>query len=131
MGRIIGIGIAVVVGVAVLVWALGWLFAPLDVTSVENVRKQWAFAYQFDESLQATAKQVCSVERAVKEAKGDEERMQRQSQALAFEQNYARIEAEYNAKLRDAFQAKYVKPSDVPNKAPTLDEMRPRVCRST
>lgn len=130
MGRVIGIGIVIVVGVVVLFWALGWLFAPLDVTSVENVRKQWAFVYQFDESLQATAKQVCSAERAAKETKGDEERIQRQSQALAFEQNYARIEAEYNAKLRDAFQAKYVKPSDVPSKAPTLDEIKPQVCRS-
>ena len=104
MGRIIGIGLAIIVGVVVLVWALGWIFAPFDVTSVDNVRKQWAFAYQYDESLHAVAKQVCSAERAVKEARGDEERIQRQSQALAFEQNYARIEAEYNAKLRDAFQ---------------------------
>lgn len=129
MVRIIGISIAVIIGLVVIAWMLGWILTPLDVTSVRNVKKQWAFAYQYEESLKATAQQVCFVKRAVTNAKNDEERTQRQSQELAFAMNYTRIEAEYNAKLRDAFQAKYVKPSDVPDKAPTLVDMLLLVCK--
>jgi len=129
-GKIIGIGIAALVGVVVFGWAFGWFVTPLEITSAENVRKQWAFAYQYDESLKAAAMQVCSMERAVKEAQVSEERMQRQSQLLAFQQNYVRIEAEYNAKLRNAFEAKMVKPADVPNKAPSLDTLKREVCGS-
>lgn len=110
-------------------WAAGWLDAPRKITSVENVEKQWAFAYQFDESLQATARQVCTAEKAIEQATSENTKTQRQTQAIAIEQNYARIEAQYNAKLRNAFEAKWVKPSDVPQTAPTLEEMKAKVCK--
>lgn len=124
------LGIICVVGAIgfVLNWAAGWAAVPAQVASAENVQKQWAFAYQYDESLQAAARQVCSAEKGVAESSSDAERTQRRSQALAYEQNYARIEAEFNAKLRNAFEAKYVAPSDVPKRAPTLVEMKAKVC---
>lgn len=109
-------------------WVGGWAAVPVRVTSAENVQKQWEFAYRYDESLQAAARQVCSAEKGVAESSSDTERTQRRSQALAYEQNYARIEAEFNAKLRNAFEAKYVAPPDVPKRASTLTEMKAKVC---
>lgn len=125
---LLGLFVAVVMIGGIVGWVASWGAVPLQVTSAENVQKQWAFAYQYDESLQAAARQVCSTEKAVAESSSDAERTQRRSQALAFEQNYARIEAEFNAKLRNAFEAKYVAPSDVPRRAPTLAEMKAKVC---
>ena len=108
-------------------WAMGWVSVPFQVTSAQNVQDQWKFAYTFDESLQAAARQVCSTESAIKAADNTNEASQRRSQLLAIEQNYARIEGQYNARLRNAFEAKLVRPGDVPAQAPTLDEMRQRV----
>lgn len=112
-----------------VVWGLKWLLVPAQVASVENVREQWRFAYQYDESLRAIAQQICSASKAVREAEDSNEKTQRRSQLVALEQNYARVEAEYNAKLRNAFDAKLVKPSDVPEKAPTMKESVSTACQ--
>jgi len=125
---LLGLVVAAVVIAGIVGWVGSWAAVPAQVASAENVQKQWAFAYQYDESLQAAARQVCSAEKAVTESSSEAERTQRRSQALAFEQNYFRIEAEFNAKLRNAFEAKYVAPSDVPKRAPTLAEMKAKVC---
>jgi hypothetical protein len=98
------------------------------VTSAENVRDQWAFAYSYDEALRAAARQVCSAEKALASSTTDEERPQRRSQLMAFEENYSRIQAEYNARLRNAFEAKMVAPEDVPKHAPSLEELKLQVC---
>lgn len=111
-------------------WALGWWAEPWRVTSAQNVREQWRFAYTYDESLQAAARQVCSADAALGSATTDTERTQRRSQLIALEQNYARIQAEYDARLRNAFEAGLVAPSDVPRKAPDLAQNRTKVCRS-
>lgn len=120
------IGVIVVVGVTF--WVLRWLSVPGQVVSPENVRAQWAFAYQYEESLRASALQVCQTEKALNSATSDSEKSQRRSQLLAFEQNYTRIQATYDGRLRDAFQAKLVKPVDVPDRAPTLEQNKARVC---
>ena len=147
------------IGIILLVtgvfWVLGWLMVPGQVTSADNVQQQWAFAYQYDESLKAIATQVCTADKAVDTAMSDEEKAisraeskegtlkerdvraaesmrdevtQRRSQEMAYEQNYARVAAEYNTKLRNAFEAKHVAPNDVPRIAPTLLEMKRQVC---
>ncbi len=127
--KIIGIGIALFVAVLTGLTVMGWVSLPFEKVSPENVQKQWAFTYQYDESLQAAARQVCSAKRSVLAAVSDEEKTARRSQELAYEQNYSRIESEYNQKLRNAFEAKYVRPSDVPARAESLDDMVSRVCR--
>lgn len=114
--------------VASVGWVLKWLFLPAQVVSVENVREQWRFAYQYDESLKAIAQQICSTSKAVTNAESSEEKSQRRSQLIALEQNYARVEAEYNSKLRNAFEAKLVRPSDVPERAPTMKENVSQSC---
>lgn len=113
----------------VVLWILGWVAVPFQVTSPENVRKQWTFAYQYEESLKASAAQYCSARSAVETATGESEKVQRRSQMLAIEQNYARIQAEYDARLRNAFEAHLVKPSDVPLRAPALIEMTEQICK--
>lgn len=111
-----------------LAWAWEWLSVPGHVTSAEQVQNQWAFAYEYEEALQAAAQQVCSAERGVQQASNETEATQRRSHVLAYEQNYARIEAAYNARLRNPFQGKYVKPKNVPEKAPSLAQMKQKVC---
>lgn len=122
--------VLIFVGLLALSVSMGWTILPFQKTSVANVEKQWAFAYQYDESLQAAARQVCRVEGAIRTATEPEEQVQRRSQLLAYEQNYTRIQAEYNQKLRNAFEAKYIRPSDVPASAPELETMKLKVCRA-
>lgn len=129
VGKWIAFGILVVVLVGIIGWGIRWASVPGQVASPENVRKQWAFAYDYDESLQSAARQVCAAEQALADTKDATERSQRRSQLMALEQNYSRIQAEYNAKLRNAFDAKLVAPSDVPAKAPDLATNKSRVCR--
>ena len=66
------------IGIILLVtgvfWVLGWLMVPGQVTSADNVQQQWAFAYQYDESLKAIATQVCTADKAVDTAMSDEEK---------------------------------------------------------
>ena len=120
------VGIFVTIVVAVI--ALSWFFTAADKVSPENVQKQWAFAYEYDESLQAVARQVCSAEKAATAATDPSEATQRRSQVMAYEQNYQRLQGDYNTKLRNAFEAKYIRPSDVPDRAPELGNMKARVC---
>ncbi|MCR4312598.1 MAG: hypothetical protein NUV56_04940 [Candidatus Uhrbacteria bacterium] len=108
----------------------GWLTEPFRVASVDNVREQFRFAYEYDESLAAIAKQACSTQNAIDGATSDDEKSQRRTQLLAIEQNYARVEADFNAKLRDAFEAKYVAPADVPSRALGFEAMKRRECGS-
>lgn len=120
----------IVIVLVVIAWGLGWLFLPGQVVSPQNVREQWRFAYEYDEKLQAAAVQVCATEKALNSATSDNERQQRRSQLLAYEQNYAKIKAEFDARLRDAFQAKLVAPADIPREASTLDAMKRQACQS-
>jgi len=127
--RIVGITLLVFVGLLTICVGLGWVALPFSKVSVDNVEKQWAFAYQYDESLQATARNVCSADKALSQAQGSDEQTQRRTEVMAYEQNYQRLQAEYNQKLRNAFETKYVRPNDVPNRAPELADMKLRVCR--
>jgi hypothetical protein len=123
------LGVFVIGTLSLTGFALGWVGQPFRIFSPENVREQWRFAYDFNESLTASGRQTCSAESALKSAESEQERTARRSQLLAYEQNYARIEAAYNARLRNAFEAGWVKPSDVPRTAPTLEQTMVDVCK--
>lgn len=128
-GKWIGFAIVLVLALAVVGWVIRWASVPGQVASPENVRQQWAFAYEFEESLKSAARQVCSAEKAAEAAQLPDERSQRRTQVLSLEQNYARVQAQYDARLRDAFQAKLVAPSDVPQRAPDLATAKVAVCK--
>lgn len=127
--RLVLIILAVFICVMLVSVGLGWISMPFQKVSTENVQQQWAFAYQYDESLRAVARQVCSAEKAMNASTTPEEAIQRRSQVMAYEQNYARVQAEYDAKLRNAFEAKYIRPNDVPPRAPDLSVAKLMVCR--
>ncbi|UTU09701.1 hypothetical protein CcrBL47_gp416 [Caulobacter phage BL47] len=118
------LGLIAVVLVILTANALGWLGAGSNVVSAGNVKAQWAEAYKAHESLGSAAFSVCSAEKALANAITDGERIQRQTQLSAYEQNYARIAGEYNAQMADGFRAKYVKPADLPDRAPSLTESK-------
>lgn len=123
-------GVVIVVILVALGWFLSWLFVPAQVASPQNVREQWQFAYGYEEKLQAAAQQICIAEEAVASAVGSTEKEQRRSQLIAYEINYTRLQADYDARLRNAFEAKLVAPPDVPKVAPTLTQQKERgVCR--
>jgi hypothetical protein len=121
------LGLLGIIGVLVLSFALGWIAVPFQIFGVDNVKAQWQFAYTYDESLQAIARQDCTAITAVKAAATTDEATARRSQQFSIENNYSRVEGEYNAALRNAFQAKLVAPADVPSIAPTLLVMKQRV----
>lgn len=127
--KIIALVVVTIVALMFFGWALGWFAAPLQATSADNVRKQFAFAYQYEESLNAAALQYCTSRDARdRTERGSEAHTQRETQVIAIEQNYSRIAAEYNAKLSNAFEAKLVAPPDVPKRAPTLAENVAKLC---
>lgn len=115
-------GAAVVLGTIVALFLLTWLLTLLGIIGPQNVKAQWQFAYDYDNSLRAIAGNVCQARADEAKATTDIERNQRTSQRIAQETNYRRVEAQYDAQLQDAFRAKLVKPADVPTQAPTLAE---------
>lgn len=127
LGKIIAWVGGVLLVLMVLGWMFGWIGVPFRTTSAENVREQWSFAYRYEASLEASARNVCSARTAVAQATSDQEQVQRRSQALAYEQNYSRVQSEYDGRLRNAFEAKLVRPRDVPAEAPDLDQMLQRI----
>ncbi|MGZ6005170.1 MAG: hypothetical protein ACXWLH_03380 [Candidatus Saccharimonadales bacterium] len=126
--KFVGLLIAIMVVTGILGFARGWWDTAVKVVSPENVTKQWKFAYSYDKSLTASAQQWCSVKGAEVQATDPDERSQRTSQRLAIELNYSRIQAQYDAALANAFEAKYVKPPDVPRTAPTLQDKTEVLC---
>lgn len=123
--KLILVGFVILLLLCGLGWVFRWGKAATDVVGPENVKAQWQFAYDYDESLRASASNWCTLRKQEVQAGkiGDRDAMnQRGSQRIATEQLYERNKAEYDARLRDAFRAKWVKPTDVPTKAPTLDE---------
>jgi hypothetical protein len=121
--------LAAAVVVAAGAFVYNWVVLPLRITGEENVRKQWTWAYTQYEALQATAQQVCSAEKAVNSAASDTERTQRNTQLFAYENNYARLAGEYDARMRNAFEAGLVRPPDLPANAPTLTDMKLNSCQ--
>lgn len=91
---------------------LGWFKGAVAVVSVENVKKQYQFGYEFDRKMRAEATTVC-----IGEKRGLEP-----SALAAYEQTYANIQASYDARMANAFEAKHVKPGDLPLTAPTIDQ---------
>jgi hypothetical protein len=119
-----GLGLVIVLSLVfgVVGFFGGWFNAGKDIISPANVKAQWQFAYDFDRSLDAISKQYCTAV-LVENAETDPTiKPQRTDQRIAIENNYQRVEAEYDGRLADAFRAKLVKPSNVPSVAPTLGE---------
>lgn len=128
LARIVGTLVVLTVVFGIMGLVLGWFNAGAKVVSPDNVRQQWQFAYDYDASLKAIATQDCTAKKVADAETNPDIKAQRISQQVAIENNYARVKAEYDGRLRDAFRAKLVKPADVPNQAPTLEQNLAEVC---
>lgn len=127
-GRFIAGIIALVVLFAVIGFIGGWFNAAKDVVSPKNVKNQYQFAYTYNEALKGIAQNVCNYQKAYDSETDPAIKSQRQTQLLGEESLYQQRQREYDAQLENAFQAKYVKPADVPKTAPTLSDEIAAVC---
>lgn len=109
-------------------WAFGWIVLPWQKGSAGNVEKQFTYGYTQYRSLEATARQVCTAEKAVANATTNDEKTQRNTQLMGYENNYARLAGEYDAWASNIFQGNVIRPSDLPLRAPTLEDLKTRVC---
>jgi hypothetical protein len=127
VGGILWRGVAAIVAIGVVVLllglGLGWFDAATKVISPTNVKAQFQHAYTDYESLKATAGNVCTARAAAEKEPNPDVRSQRETQAITYENNYRRIQADYDAAYDDAFRAKHVGPRDLPRPAPGLDAM--------
>jgi hypothetical protein len=119
--------VALVLIFGLIALGLGWFKAGSDIISPKNVKNQYEFAYSYNETLKGIAQNVCNAEQAVKDETDPAAKTERRSQLLAQQSLYQTREREYDAALENAFKAKYVKPGDVPNRAPTLAEEKTAV----
>jgi hypothetical protein len=129
------IGLAIIVALvitgSIVSFFLGWFQTGVDIISPDNVREQWQFAYEFEESLSAIAQQICNAQSAYDMATSDNERSQRLTHLLGYQNNYVSVAATYNARMRNNFEAGLVKPNDVQELAPTLDSLMQLYCPSS
>ncbi|MHC4311207.1 MAG: hypothetical protein ACYSW3_01900 [Planctomycetota bacterium] len=114
--------VVIIIGITAFSWAMGWILKPAEIFSVQNVEQQWEFAYDTEEDLLAVARNICFAQDALDAAETDWERQQRQTQLTAHLNNYARVTSDFDARLRDAFRAGWVKPPDVREEALTIKD---------
>lgn len=126
--KVLGILFGVLLVLAVFGFAFGWLTWPINLGSRQNVEEQYRTGYELYESLQGTAQAVCTAEKAYNAETDPNLKSQRQSQVLAYETNYARLSADYDAWSRNIFEGGIVRPEDLPARAPSLSEMKTQVC---
>lgn len=126
--KVLGIVVGVVLVLSIVAFAMGWITWPIDLGSRRNVEAQFQTGYELYESLQGTAQAVCIAEKAYNAETDPTLKSQRQSQLLAYETNYARLSADYDAWSRNIFEGGIVRPADLPARAPSLSEMKTQVC---
>jgi len=117
-----GVLLAAAIIIPILGLGFGWFNSTLQVVSPQNVREQYSTAYGDWEGMKGTANNVCAFRTVVAEAPADV-RDQRITALIAYQQNYTRLAADYDAAYDNAFRAKHVGPTDIPNKAPSLADM--------
>lgn len=125
------VGIVFIVGLvlAAMGFVFGWITLPIQKGGVQNVEQQFTYGYQTKKALEATARSVCLAQKAYDVETDPALKSQRQSQLLAYQANYSRLEGEYDAWAANVFQGKVIRPNDLPAQAPTLSGMILQVCQ--
>ncbi len=124
----IWVAFLVILILTIVGFIFGWITFPIDKGSRDNVKKQFQRGYELYESLQATAQMVCTAEQAYNETDPNT-KQQRQTQLIAYQTNYQRLAAEYDAWTRNVFERGIIHPQDLPTRAPTLQDMKSQVCK--
>lgn len=122
LAKVVGALILLSIVFGIIGYAGGWIGEGKRVISPANVREQWQFAYDYDRSLDAIAKQWCTADQAEQAETDPAIKSMRTNQRIGIENNYQRVKAEYDARLADAFRARIVRPRDVPREAPSLED---------
>lgn len=126
--KAVGVVVALTLVFGAIGFVGGWFSEAVKVVSPANVKDQWRFAYDYDASLTAIAHQWCSAKQVEDAELNPDYKSQRITQRIAIENNYNAVAARYNGRLADAFRAKFVKPPDVPNEAPSLSSRTNEFC---
>lgn len=113
---------------AALDLALGWGLLPFEKASVVNVEKQFTWGYTQMGALETTARSVCTAQKAYDMETDKDYKAQRLSQLTGYQSNYNRLQGEYDAWAANIFTGKVVRPSDLPERAPNLDQMTAKLC---
>jgi hypothetical protein len=126
------LGVAVicvlVIGGFVISYASSWFSTGAAIVSPTNVKAQWTQGYQDIESLRALAGNYCDLRQAENDETDQFQREQRESEVLAEQQAYNRVAADYDRAYENLFEGKLVKPSDLPSRAPSLDDLVAEIC---
>lgn len=124
------VGIVIVIGLVLTIigFVFGWITLPFQKGGAQNVEQQFTYGYQTMNALKSTARSACQAQKAYDAETDPNLKSQRQSQLLAFQNNYSRLEGEYDAWAANIFQGKVIRPNDLPAQAPTLAEMTSQVC---
>lgn len=113
--------LAVIFGI--LHFAFGWLSVPGKVFGPDNVQAQFQQAYDDINSLNAIAGNICIAKKQRDlYPVGSDGYNTGESNVVANEQNFQRVQNHYNAYIHDPFRAKLVRPRDLPDPAPTEAE---------
>jgi hypothetical protein len=124
-----GWGFASIIGVVVVVLALGWLIgwfnAATEVVSPANVRTQYHAVITDWNAMGVAAENACNASDSGNSEQGP---TLLEDPAFAYKAQYRHITVDYNARQNNIFEAEQVGPSGYPRVAPTLSQMQRRVC---
>jgi hypothetical protein len=113
-------------------WFGGWWSGVKETTGFDNTRTQ-AFQLRDDyRSMQATAGNACEAEKQAGESNPNDPQIVGGDPAFQYNATYRRIEADYDRRMDNAFEAGWVRHypflRDLPRTAPTLSEAKGAIC---
>lgn len=121
----VGIGlvlifIALIAGIGK--FACGWGNEAARIAGPQNTREQFTALYDLYENMQATAGNVCDVKNSEASVNSP---VIIEDPEFAYAAQYRRIEAEYNRRMENEFEAEWllIHPDGLPHRAPSLDDM--------
>lgn len=128
---LVGVGVVLVLVGAVLIpfgWGFAWLHEGARITGPDNSRQQFTAVIGDYKGLEAAAGNVCNAVNA----KGSGDPTLVEDPAFAYRAKYREIAADYDRRMDNAFEAgvvrRYPGLRDYPRQAPTLKQMRKKVC---
>jgi hypothetical protein len=129
IGGIIALAILAGVIITPMCAAFGWFQGAAEIASFDNVREQFREGYENYEGLVASAEKYCVqkglLDGAIERGADGNTVTQRESQLASVEANFASIAKRFNAWAEDIFRGDVVGPPDLPERAPSLQELAP------
>lgn len=126
VGRLILIVVGIFLAASLLFGAIGfacgWARTGVEIVSPANVKSQYRLAYSDWNALEKLSDTIC-IAVDVRDRETDPFiKSQRESQVLAYQGAYNRVAGSYNARMQNLFEARIVRPRDLPANAPSFTE---------